>query len=106
MDEIFKGTNSIERIAMSKSVLSYLAGNGNLVFVSTHDRELTGLLCEHYELYHFTEVIQEEKIVFDYNIKPGVLNTTNAIRILELNKFPAEIVEEAMQVSLRLGRNR
>lgn len=106
LDEVFKGTNSIERIAMSKSVLSYLTGNGNLVFVSTHDRELTDLLNGHYELYHFTEVIREEEIGFDYKIKPGVLNTTNAIRILELNKFPAEIVEEAMQVSLRLGQNR
>jgi len=91
---------------MSKSVLSYLAGNGNLVFVSTHDRELTGLLSEHYHLYHFTEVIQEEEIVFDYKIKPGVLNTTNAIRILELNKFPTQIIDEAMEVSLRLVQNR
>jgi hypothetical protein len=101
LDEIFKGTNSIERIAMSKSVLSYLASNGNLVFVATHDRELAELLSDHYELYHFTEIIEAEQIVFDYKMKAGVLKTTNAIRILELNYFPTEIVDEAIRLASR-----
>jgi hypothetical protein len=101
LDELFKGTNSIERIAMSKSVLSYLARNGNLVFVATHDRELADLLSEHYELYHFTEIIEAEQIVFDYKIKAGVLKTTNAIRILDLNHFPSEIIGEAIRLASR-----
>jgi DNA mismatch repair ATPase MutS len=57
LDEIFKGTNTIERIAAGKAVLSYLCKTENIVFVSTHDIELTGLLKEEYELFHFTEVI-------------------------------------------------
>ena len=61
LDEIFKGTNTIERISAGKAVLSYLAGNKNLVFVSTHDIELTDLLKEEYSLYHFTEVINNDK---------------------------------------------
>ncbi|MCF0069573.1 DNA mismatch repair protein MutS [Dyadobacter sp. CY261] len=102
LDEIFKGTNSIERIAISKSVLNYLHDNGNLVFVSTHDRELTELLSENYELYHFTEIIDGDQIAFDYKIKPGVLNTTNAIRILAINNFPPQIIQEANALSLKL----
>ncbi|SDH42560.1 MutS domain V [Dyadobacter soli] len=50
LDELFKGTNSVERIAIGKSVLSYLAKQGNLVFVATHDRELADYLSDTYEL--------------------------------------------------------
>jgi hypothetical protein len=96
LDEIFKGTNTIERIAAGKSVLSYLVrSNHNLVFVSTHDIELTDLLSEEYDLYHFTETIQERHIHFDYKLKHGNLTTTNAIRILEINNYPKEVINEA-----------
>lgn len=107
LDELFKGTNSVERIAIGKSVLSYLVRQGNLVFVATHDRELADYLGDAYALFHFTEIVENETIHFDYKIKPGKLATTNAIRILDLNKFPAEIVEEAMRLSSELaGRGR
>lgn len=106
LDELFKGTNSVERIAIGKSVLSYLAEQGNLVFVATHDRELADYLNDTYELYHFAEVIEHETIHFDYKIKPGKLAATNAIRILGLNRFPAEIVDEAMRLSSELAGHR
>jgi len=99
LDEIFKGTNTIERIAAGKSVLSYLARSGrNIVFVSTHDIELTDLLSDEYDLYHFTETIQEHQIRFDYKLKPGNLTTTNAIRILEINDYPDEVTDEAKKI--------
>ena len=104
LDELFKGTNSVERIAIGKSVLSYLARQGNLVFVATHDRELADYLGDAYALFHFTEIVENETIHFDYKIKPGKLATTNAIRILGLNRFPAEIVDEAMRLSSELTR--
>lgn len=99
IERYFKGTNSVERIAIGKSVLSYLAKQGNLVFVATHDRELADYLNDAYAIYHFTEIVENDTIHFDYKIKPGKLATTNAIRILDLNKFPAEIVAEAMRLS-------
>jgi DNA mismatch repair ATPase MutS len=102
LDEIFKGTNTVERIAAGKAVLSYLAkSNNNIVFVSTHDIELSDLLKDSYDLYHFTEVIQEEQIHFDYKLKRGNLSTKNAIRILEINNYPSEIVDEARKISGR-----
>jgi len=107
LDEIFKGTNTIERIAAGKSVLSYLARlNNNIVFVSTHDIELTDLLSGEYDLYHFTESIQERQIHFDYKLKPGNLSTTNAIRILEINDYPEEVVTEAKRISSSLQISR
>jgi hypothetical protein len=102
LDELFKGTNSVERIAVGKSVLSYLAQGQNLVLVSTHDRELADYLAGAYDLYHFTEVIDQDDIHFDYKIKPGKLTTTNAIRILELNQYPSEVVEEALRLAFEM----
>ena len=103
LDEIFKGTNTVERIAAGKAVLSYLAKpDNNIVFVSTHDIELADLLKDAYDLYHFTEVIQEEQIHFDYKLKKGNLSTKNAIRILEINNYPLPVIEEARKISEKL----
>jgi DNA mismatch repair ATPase MutS len=99
LDEIFKGTNTIERIAAGKAVLSYICTNGNIVFVSTHDIELTGLLNNAYDLFHFTEVVVDGTVHFDYKLKSGELKTRNAIKILEINGYPKELIEEAKEIS-------
>lgn len=95
LDELFKGTNTVERIAIAKAVLSALAAPGNVVFASTHDIELSGLLAGQYRLYHFCETVADGKLSFDYLLKPGPVTERNAIRIIELYGYPAEVVEEA-----------
>ncbi|WP_158795654.1 DNA mismatch repair protein MutS [Pedobacter sp. L105] len=95
LDEIFKGTNTIERVSAGKAILSYLAKSNNLVFVSTHDTELNELLKSEYDLYHFTETVEAEELIFDHTIKKGSLKTRNAIRILEINDYPASIITDA-----------
>ncbi|WP_298417006.1 DNA mismatch repair protein MutS [uncultured Kordia sp.] len=96
LDELFKGTNTIERISGGKGILSYLNENQNIVFVSTHDIELTEMLqITGYELFHFSETIANETLVFDHKIKSGRLTTQNAIRILELYDYPKEIITDA-----------
>ena len=99
LDEIFKGTNTIERIAAGKAVLSYLSAGDNIVFVSTHDIELAPLLSDSYSLYHFTEIVDNNTIHFDYKLKPGKFSTKNAIRILEISNYPAQIIDEARKIS-------
>lgn len=94
-DELFKGTNTMERIAINFSVFSDLAKANNLVLASTHDLELTALLHSQYELYHFSETIAEDKLQFDYKLKKGVAKEGNAIRILELCGYPSELVQLA-----------
>jgi DNA mismatch repair ATPase MutS len=103
LDEVFKGTNTIERIASAKAILSYLNKNDNLVFVSTHDIELSDLLKNEYELYHFEENIADNQLQFDHKLKAGPLKTRNAIKILEMSAYPAEIIEEANAISKRLS---
>ncbi|MFC0876114.1 hypothetical protein ACE01N_05950 [Saccharicrinis sp. FJH2] len=99
LDEIFKGTNTVERISAGKAVLSELSRNGNLVFVSTHDIELTDLLQDSYELYHFSERVEHSNVDFDYILKRGKLTQRNAIRILEINGYPESVIKEAVTLS-------
>lgn len=95
LDELFRGTNTKERIAISKAVLSWLVKNGNLVFVSTHDLELADMLADEYELYYFSESVKDGILSFDYKLKSGIATEHNAIKILELCDYPALLIEEA-----------
>ncbi|WP_288207881.1 hypothetical protein [uncultured Parabacteroides sp.] len=98
LDEIFKGTNTTERIAAAKAVLSYLNTACNIVVVSTHDTELGGFLENEYDLYHFCEKITGDVLSFDYKLKSGNLYQRNAIRILEINDYPSSLIEDAYSV--------
>lgn len=103
LDEVFKGTNTIERIASAKAILSYLNRRENIVVVSTHDIELAEMLGQEFELFHFTETVKKDELVFDYSIKSGQIKTRNAIKILELANYPPDIIHEARQISSTLG---
>ena len=105
LDEIYKGTNTIERISAGKAVLSFLAQKNNIVFVSTHDIELTDLLEKEYELYHFSEKVDQKNVDFDYQLKAGKLTNRNAIHILQINDYPNQIIEEAIDISKELDKN-
>ena len=103
LDEIFKGTNTIERIAAGKSLLSYLNQGMHIVVASTHDIELVKMLEDEYDLYHFTETVDDNKLYFDHKIKRGSLKTKNAIKILEIYNYPAQITSEAKSISKTLS---
>ena len=104
LDEIFKGTNTIERISAGKAVLSAISKENNIVFVSTHDIELADLLKDEYELYHFSEIVDHKSVDFDYKLKEGKLKDRNAIRILQINDYPEELIQEAIEISKELDR--
>lgn len=87
LDEIFKGTNSKDRIFCAKTVLEKLNKLTTIGLVTTHDLELGILEQEHPQSiknYHFTDYIQNNKICFDYRIKPGVSPTTNAVALMKM----------------------
>ena len=94
IDEIFRGTNTIERIAAATSVLKYLA-KYNLLFVTTHDIELQKLLDDKFNMYHFSEQIEAGKHYFNYQIQSGPTSSRNAIKLLELKGYPKNVVKEA-----------
>lgn len=104
LDEVFKGTNTIERIAAAKAILSYLNRKNHIVLVATHDHELAELLSKEYDLYHFTELVKDNELHFDHRIKIGPLKTRNAIKVLELSNYPEDVIQEARMIALKLDK--
>jgi len=94
IDELFSGTNTVERIAAARAVLKALAATSQ-VLVTTHDVELRALLGDAYELYHFRENPDIDGF-FDYRPRPGPVTERNAIRLLARMGFPEEIVADAL----------
>ncbi|XZJ41021.1 MutS-related protein [Clostridium perfringens] len=97
VDEILKGTNTIERISASTSILKYAENTNGILLVATHDMELTQIL-ETYENFHFSETVTENGVTFDYKLKKGPSNTRNALKLLKAMNFNNEVVSLSNQV--------
>jgi DNA mismatch repair ATPase MutS len=94
IDELFNGTNTVERLATVRAVLENLCRNAQ-VLVTTHDVELQAALAEDYDLYHFREDPDVEGF-YDFRLRNGPTTTRNAIRLLARKGFPQEVVASAM----------
>lgn len=95
IDEILRGTNTVERISSSCEVLKYLGSNNCICIAATHDIELTYILENNFKNYHFQEYITESGITFDYKLHPGRTQTRNAIKLLEFMGYDKDIVQRA-----------
>ena len=100
-DELFKGTNTVERIAINAALFYELSKGNHIILVSTHDKELATLLRERYELYHFSETVTDNQLTFDYKLKKGIAQEGNAIKILRLYGYPDSVVKEAERIKDR-----
>ena len=99
VDEVLRGTNTVERISASSQILAVLAKTNTLLFAATHDIELTYMLETLFENYHFEEQICEDEILFDYQLKTGRATTQNAIALLRLLGYPEHIIEKAKETA-------
>ena len=95
IDEVLRGTNTVERIAASSQILHTLAKKKALVFAATHDIELTELLEQEYANYHFEEEIQDGDVQFSYLLKQGKATTRNAIRLLSVMGYGENVIQAA-----------
>jgi len=95
VDEVLRGTNTVERIAASSQVLRSLQARGVLCLAATHDIELCELLKDAYRMFHFEEQVDEREMSFDYTLRPGKATSRNAINLLRLMGFDEEIVRRA-----------
>lgn len=95
IDEVLRGTNTIERISASTEILKKLASGNAICIAATHDIELTYLLENVYDNYHFEEKVDDNSVEFDYTLRDGRATTRNAIRLLGLMGFDGDIVEAA-----------
>ena len=99
MDEVLRGTNTVERIAASAQILKSLCTGKSLCFAATHDIELTHILEDFYANYHFEEEIEEDDIFFSYKIMKGRATTRNAIKLLGIMGYDQKIVLEAEKMA-------
>lgn len=99
VDEVLRGTNTVERIAASTQILRSMSGNNCICFAATHDIELTHLLEGIYHNYHFSEEIEENDISFTYKIMEGRATTRNAIKLLGIMGYDALIIQEAEKMA-------
>lgn len=97
VDEILRGTNTIERIASSSEVLSSLSENNCTCFAATHDIELTYLLEDKFDNYHFEENITDNDIKFDSKLYSGRAQSRNAIKLLGFMGYSEDIVSRAKE---------
>ena len=95
IDEIFRGTNTAERLAASTAVLEELSRRG-LVLVTTHDIELEEKLLQSFLMIHFREEVENGKHFFDYRLHQGPCRTRNAIRLLQLIGYPDSVIDRAL----------
>jgi MutS domain V len=97
LDEILLGTNTRERQIASREVLRLLLATEACGGVTTHDLSLAALADEpgvHVVNVHFRDHLEDEKMVFDYKLRPGVVDTTNALRVLRMAGVPVTEAEE------------
>lgn len=99
VDEVLRGTNTVERIAASTQILKSLARSSVLCFAATHDIELTHLLERYYNNYHFEEEIIDNDVVFHYRLLKGRATTRNAIKLLGVMGYDDTIIREAEEMA-------
>ena len=86
IDEIFKGTNSADRLIGAREAISRLTGADFITLVSTHDFELCEIESDAAPVtnWHFEESYKDDKLLFDYKIKEGRCTTRNAQYLLKM----------------------
>jgi len=84
LDEILKGTNSVDKAKGSKKFVARLVKNGSTGMVATHDLSLCTLADElpEVENRYFDAQIVKGELYFDYKFKEGVCQNMNASFLL------------------------
>lgn len=81
LDEILRGTNSLDRHTGSVALVKQLIKHHAAAIIATHDLDLAKLKDEYPENiinYHFDVQVSNDELFFDYSLRPGVCNSLNA----------------------------
>lgn len=102
VDELLRGTNAQARSLGGCSILSHLLTRGAMGLAATHNVELTNLAelwPGRVENAHFTDVLLRGELSFDYKLRPGVVQTSNALHLIA--KLGIEVPEDVDAVRKR-----
>jgi hypothetical protein len=97
LDEVLHGTNSRERQIGAKAIVKHLLAHGAVGAVSSHDLGLADLEAESggkVVNVHLEELVEDGKMTFDYQLKPGVVTTANALRLMKVIGIDVELPVE------------
>ncbi|WP_301930412.1 MutS family DNA mismatch repair protein [Ferruginibacter sp.] len=81
LDEILRGTNSLDRHTGSVALVKQLIRHQAACIIATHDVELARLketYPENILNYHFDAQVSNDELYFDYQLKTGVCESLNA----------------------------
>jgi hypothetical protein len=95
VDELFRGTNTRDRVAAGAALLRALVRSGARVVAATHDAELAALLQDDFAAYHFDERVGPDGVRYSFRLEEGAAAPRNALAVLELVGFPADVVDHA-----------
>ena len=87
LDEILHGTNTRERLIGARAILRELLAQGAMGAVSTHDLglgDLEGEMPDHVQNVHFEEQVADNKMTFDYKLRKGIVQSSNALRLMHI----------------------
>jgi MutS domain V len=85
LDELLHGTNSHDRAIGSEGLVRALLARGAIGLVTTHDLSLArvaddlGLVAAN---VHFEDRLENGRLVFDYKMKAGVVERSNALDLM------------------------
>ena len=85
LDEILHGTNSHDRKIGAEAIVMGLIEKGAIGLVTTHDLALANVadsLEERAKNVHFDDRIEDGKLIFDYQLKQGVVKKSNALELM------------------------
>ncbi len=102
IDEIFRGTNSVESTAAAVAVLAYLAER-SVVLVTTHNLALQDMVSRNFRIGHFSGADERGCMHFDYRLKEGKSTGTNALCLLEAAGYPPEVVRHASETAQQIA---
>lgn len=86
LDELLSGTNSHDRFEGTRLVVEELVEKGAIGLVTTHDLALTAIpetMNGAGQNWHFEDRIENGELRFDYRLRPGVVKTSNALKLME-----------------------
>jgi DNA mismatch repair ATPase MutS len=85
LDELLSGTNSHDRLAGTEYIVRSLIERNAIGIVSTHDLALTQIpvaMGDRASNFHFEDRLDNDRLIFDYKLKPGVVKTSNALQLM------------------------
>jgi hypothetical protein len=85
LDELLSGTNSHDRFVGTEFVLQMLLERKAIGIVSTHDLALTRIpdsMEGRAFNAHFEDKLEDGELIFDYKLKPGIVQTSNALKLM------------------------